>query len=212
MASSRHNGRKKPGGAIRGVKWKPAGTTCRVGPRVAARPLRFARPLSGQRCRGGRANAPGGTRSRTRCVAACGARHADEGRIAGFGIPGRGFAADAGRGRSTRRRHGHARSLRSTALSVPLLCRLPHRRCGGDLESLGPRARSSACWSLKRTARCASCSRASAVSASRFRNRAAGGGLCCKRRRPSILLRRKPGRRIDGARVHRGEREIIARN
>jgi len=33
-----------------------------------------------------------------------------------------------------------------------------------------------------------------------------------KRRRPSILLRRKPGRRIDDARVHRGEHEIIARN
>jgi len=33
-----------------------------------------------------------------------------------------------------------------------------------------------------------------------------------KRRRPSILLRRKPGRHIEGARVHRGEREIIARN
>lgn len=33
-----------------------------------------------------------------------------------------------------------------------------------------------------------------------------------KRRRPSILLRRKPGRCIDGARVHRGEHEIIARN
>ena len=33
-----------------------------------------------------------------------------------------------------------------------------------------------------------------------------------RRRRPSILLRRKPGRRIDGARVHHGEREIIARN
>jgi hypothetical protein len=33
-----------------------------------------------------------------------------------------------------------------------------------------------------------------------------------KRRRPSILLRRKPGRRVDGARVHRGEHEIIARN
>jgi len=33
-----------------------------------------------------------------------------------------------------------------------------------------------------------------------------------KRRRPSILLRRKPGRRIDGANVHRGEREIIARD
>ncbi len=33
-----------------------------------------------------------------------------------------------------------------------------------------------------------------------------------KRRRPSILLRRKAGRRIDGANVHRGEREIIARN
>ena len=32
-----------------------------------------------------------------------------------------------------------------------------------------------------------------------------------KRRRPSIMLRRKPGRRIDGARVHRGEHEIIAR-
>ncbi len=33
-----------------------------------------------------------------------------------------------------------------------------------------------------------------------------------KRRRPSILMRRKAGRRIDGASVHRGEREIIARN
>lgn len=33
-----------------------------------------------------------------------------------------------------------------------------------------------------------------------------------KRRRPSILLRRKPGRCVDGARVHRGEHEIIARN
>jgi len=33
-----------------------------------------------------------------------------------------------------------------------------------------------------------------------------------RRRRPSILLRRKPGRAIAGAPVHRGEREIIARN
>lgn len=33
-----------------------------------------------------------------------------------------------------------------------------------------------------------------------------------KRRRPSILLRRKHGRSLDGAVVHRGEREIIARN
>ena len=33
-----------------------------------------------------------------------------------------------------------------------------------------------------------------------------------KRRRPSILLRRKPGRRPAIATVHRGEREIIARN
>jgi hypothetical protein len=33
-----------------------------------------------------------------------------------------------------------------------------------------------------------------------------------KTRRPSILLRRARGRRLDGAAVHRGEREIIARN
>jgi hypothetical protein len=33
-----------------------------------------------------------------------------------------------------------------------------------------------------------------------------------KARRPSIFLRRKPGRRLAGARVHHGEREIIARN
>ena len=33
-----------------------------------------------------------------------------------------------------------------------------------------------------------------------------------RRRKPSILLRRKPGRAIAGAPVHRGEREIIARN
>jgi hypothetical protein len=33
-----------------------------------------------------------------------------------------------------------------------------------------------------------------------------------KGRRPSIFLRRKPGRRLDGATVHQGEREIIARN
>jgi hypothetical protein len=31
-------------------------------------------------------------------------------------------------------------------------------------------------------------------------------------RRPSIFLRRKPGRSIEGANVHRDEREIIARN
>ena len=31
-------------------------------------------------------------------------------------------------------------------------------------------------------------------------------------RRPSILMRRKPGRSIEGATVHRDEREIIARN
>jgi hypothetical protein len=31
-------------------------------------------------------------------------------------------------------------------------------------------------------------------------------------RRPSIFLRRKPGRRLSGAPVHHGEREIIARN
>jgi hypothetical protein len=33
-----------------------------------------------------------------------------------------------------------------------------------------------------------------------------------KRRRPSILMRRRAGRSIDGAVVHRDEREIIARN
>jgi Family of unknown function (DUF6101) len=33
-----------------------------------------------------------------------------------------------------------------------------------------------------------------------------------KARRPSIFLRRKPGRRLGGAAVHYGEREIIARN
>ena len=33
-----------------------------------------------------------------------------------------------------------------------------------------------------------------------------------RRRRPSIFLRRKPGRKLDGKRVHHGEREIIARN
>jgi hypothetical protein len=33
-----------------------------------------------------------------------------------------------------------------------------------------------------------------------------------KGRRPSIFLRRKPGRRLDGAAVHHGEREIIARH
>jgi len=33
-----------------------------------------------------------------------------------------------------------------------------------------------------------------------------------KRRRPSILLRRAPGRLTDATPVHRGEREIIARN
>jgi hypothetical protein len=33
-----------------------------------------------------------------------------------------------------------------------------------------------------------------------------------RRRRPSILLRRKPGRKRDEDRIHRGEREIIARN
>jgi hypothetical protein len=33
-----------------------------------------------------------------------------------------------------------------------------------------------------------------------------------KKRRPSILMRRKPGRHIALSAVHRGEREIIARN
>jgi hypothetical protein len=33
-----------------------------------------------------------------------------------------------------------------------------------------------------------------------------------RRRRPSIFLRRKPGRSLAGAVVHRDEREIIARN
>ena len=33
-----------------------------------------------------------------------------------------------------------------------------------------------------------------------------------RKRRPSILLRRKPGRPIEGAAVHRDEREIIARD
>jgi hypothetical protein len=33
-----------------------------------------------------------------------------------------------------------------------------------------------------------------------------------RKRRPSILMRRKAGRSIEGAQVHRDEREIIARN
>src|SRR5690242_21723844 len=33
-----------------------------------------------------------------------------------------------------------------------------------------------------------------------------------RRRRPSILMRRKPGRPQPAPQVHRGEREIIARN
>jgi hypothetical protein len=36
--------------------------------------------------------------------------------------------------------------------------------------------------------------------------------LAIKRRRPSILMRRRKGRSIENAAVHRGEREIIARN
>ena len=45
------------------------------------------------------------------------------------------------------------------------------------------------------------------ASAARRRRRTA-----VKRRRPSILLRRKPGRPAAAPTVHRGEREIIARN
>ena len=33
-----------------------------------------------------------------------------------------------------------------------------------------------------------------------------------RQRRPSILMRRKPGRRVETPPMHRGEREIIARN
>jgi hypothetical protein len=36
--------------------------------------------------------------------------------------------------------------------------------------------------------------------------------MAIKWRRPSILLRRRPGRRPAASVVHRGEREIIARN
>jgi hypothetical protein len=45
------------------------------------------------------------------------------------------------------------------------------------------------------------------VAVARRRARAA-----IKRRRPSIFLRRRPGRSLAGSAVHRGEREIIARN
>src|SRR5262245_5396003 len=38
------------------------------------------------------------------------------------------------------------------------------------------------------------------------------GRVTLRRRRPSILMRRKPGRSTAGTQVHRGEREIIARN
>jgi hypothetical protein len=38
------------------------------------------------------------------------------------------------------------------------------------------------------------------------------GNPAPRRRRPSILLRRKPGRPLANPIIHRGEREIIARN
>ena len=133
-------------------------------------------------------------------------------RIAGVGIPGRHAAALAGGRRRTGRRHAHARSQRSRALSVPLYTAQRQRRGRGDLESLGPRARLAAARAkatdaFARGLQAPWRGRASTNRKPRRRRRSA-----IKRRRPSILLRRKPGRSIDGAIVHRGEHEIIARN
>ena len=98
------------------------------------------------------------------------------------------------------------------ALCVPLYAASDSDNIAAIWKAWGRVLRSAAAGRRKRR-RCArGCCAALAPSRMTIRSRAAAAARRIKRRRPSILLRRKPGRRIDGAPVHRGEHEIIARN
>ena len=114
-------------------------------------------------------------------------------------------------GDDARRGLDRARAPRSTLSHFPSIAPTTARTSWPN----GSRGRAcSACrsWSPKRTDACAKRSTASAPFASPPPPGGGEGASAIRSRRPSILLRRKLGRSIDGAAVHRDEREIIARN
>ena len=190
---------------------------CRVGPRVgmptAARPLLSARAFRSRR-RGGRRTPPRRRPApRARGAAALGARHAHGVEHAGRRLSRRRHPA-LRRHRPKIPRRPPSRSCSNT--TIPLCrCRCFRRRKPTTSSPNGnPGAACSGCrcWSPKATAICASLSRDWARCASKPRPWRRRRRTAIARRRPSRLLRRRPGKLPETPVVHRGEREIIARN
>ena len=80
------------------------------------------------------------------------------------------------------------------------------------MADLGRACSACRCWSTRQRRLCASRSRALGALQSANGAPAPAPPQRVVKRRPSILLRRAPRRLTGNAPVHRGEREIIARN
>ena len=172
-----------------------------------ALPVRF----TAMRCRGGRAAAPGRTRPRACGAATRGPRHAHGRQPSGHGVPGRRAAAGAVRGRC----RPTSSPSRSSIAIPPCRCRCsphptattwwPNGSCGRACSSCRCSLPSSMERCARHSVRSAACALRQPAPRRRRRN-------AVKARRPSILMRRQPKRLAGSTAVHRGEREIIARN
>ena len=117
----------------------------------------------------------------------------------------------AGEGDEQADRLRHARTQRS--LRWRCRCLPPARPTRPSPNGApGPMCWACRCWSPRTTACCASRSRAWAVCASNECARAAAAAARSSAAAPSMPLRRMTGKLTEATPVHRGEREIIARN
>ncbi len=137
------------------AKWR---MSRRVGPRIAARPVRLAGAFCGERCRGRRAGAACGALSRARGGAALARRHAHGAQYAGLGLCRRRHPADAGRGRSPAT-VSVVLEHKDPALALPLFVSAEADEAFAEWRTWGQRAGSAVAGS-KMTAPCASRSRA----------------------------------------------------
>ena len=192
---------------------------CRVGPRVgnptAARPLLSARAFRGRR-RGGRRTPPHRRpASRARGAAALGARHAHGAQYAGRGFSRRGDPAAprcrVSSGNSAPTSIAVVLEHHDPALSLPLFSSAEADDIVAEWQSWGrvlglPLLVAEGDGDLREPFARLGALRIEAPTWRRRRRTAIA------RRRPSRLLRRRPGKLPETPLVHRGEREIIARN
>ncbi len=180
---------------------------CRVEPRCAARPARASGPLRGNRCCSGRADALDRARSRTCRAAPCGARHSHGDQGSGQRLPGRGAASRCLRGRRVRRAFARASRSRPERAAV---FRKRQRRRDRRMAAVGAHVAFAAArgGSGRQSSRAV---RAHGRCADRAGLPAPASAQCHQGAPALDFLRRARPPRNGEPPVHRGEREIIAR-